>query len=189
MLLQCCCRLALLHPNIIFLLLLEEGHIHTEGYSLLPVDLRDLGALQSSLQSAGFQPDVPTFVLAECVLVYMEPHESAALVNHLGQQLPSAVCVVYEQVHGHPNLLSLQHSCSRVHTMSSVSCRGAGMFQKESYSSNSFYHWRQLPELLYIASSLVPGCACSKHILELLITAVCVCGRVCVLWCSCTALA
>ncbi|KAL3137928.1 hypothetical protein ABBQ38_005175 [Trebouxia sp. C0009 RCD-2024] len=29
----------------------------------------------------------------------MEPHESAALVNHLGQQLPSAVCVVYEQIH------------------------------------------------------------------------------------------
>ena len=70
----------------------------SERYALLPVDLRDLGALQSLLHSAGFQPNVPTFVLAECVLVYMEPHESAALVKHLGQQLSSAVCVVYEQV-------------------------------------------------------------------------------------------
>ena len=62
------------------------------------MDLRDLGALQASLETAGFQPTIPTYVLAECVLVYMEPHESAALLKHLGQQLPSAVCVVYEQV-------------------------------------------------------------------------------------------
>ncbi|KAL0024734.1 hypothetical protein WJX77_012039 [Trebouxia sp. C0004] len=76
-----------------------QGRIHTANYSLLPVDLRDLGALQASLESAGFQPTIPTYVLAECVLVYMEPHESAALLKHLGQQLPSAVCVVYEQIH------------------------------------------------------------------------------------------
>ncbi len=75
-----------------------EGKILTENYSLLPVDLRDLKALQTSLESAGFQPTIPTYVLAECVLVYMEPHESAALLRHLGQQLSSAVCVVYEQV-------------------------------------------------------------------------------------------
>ena len=95
MLLHCCC-----HPcaNSQILVLLGEGRILSERYTLLPVDLRDLGALQSLLHSAGFQPNVPTFVLAECVLVYMEPQESAALVKHLGQQLSSAVCVVYEQV-------------------------------------------------------------------------------------------
>ena len=75
-----------------------QGKILTERYSLLPVDLRDLTALQSSLQDAGFQPSMPTYILSECVLVYMEPHESTALLRHLGQQLPSAVCVVYEQV-------------------------------------------------------------------------------------------
>ena len=70
----------------------------TDSYCLLPADLRDLSGLQTILKSAGFDPTVPTYVLAECVLVYMEPHESAALVQHLGQTLPSAVCVVYEQV-------------------------------------------------------------------------------------------
>lgn len=78
---------------------IDQGKIHTDSYSLLPVDLRDLSVLQSSLESAGFQPNVPTYILAECVLVYMEPHESAALLKHMGQQLPSAVCVVYEQIH------------------------------------------------------------------------------------------
>ena len=66
------------------------------------MDLRDLKSLQQSLESAGFQPELPTYVLAECVLVYMEPSESAALLRHLGQQLPSAVCVVYEQVYAVP---------------------------------------------------------------------------------------
>ena len=98
------------------------------------MDLRDLGALQSLLQSAGFQPNVPTFVLAECVLVYMEPHESAALVKHLGQQLPSAVCVVYEQVaHLHFNdLLPADlcrawqgpvHRCTLHFVLAAMSCR------------------------------------------------------------------
>ena len=62
------------------------------------MDLRDLESFQESLKNAGFQASIPTYVLAECVLVYMEPHESSALLKHLGQQLPSAVCVVYEQV-------------------------------------------------------------------------------------------
>jgi len=92
-----------------------QGRIHTANYSLLPVDLRDLGALQASLESAGFQPTIPTYVLAECVLVYMEPHESAALLKHLGQQLPSAVCVVYEQVLPYCHLCFAHAACHAIY--------------------------------------------------------------------------
>ena len=91
-----------------------QGRIHTANYSLLPVDLRDLGALQASLESAGFQPTIPTYVLAECVLVYMEPHESTALLKHLGQQLPSAVCVVYEQVLPYHPLCFARTACHAI---------------------------------------------------------------------------
>lgn len=121
MLLYCCCQPSSSSHVCTPLLLhsansacwLGDGQILSPNYALLPVDLRDLDALQSSLQSAGFQPNVPTFVLAECVLVYMQPHESAALVKHLGQQLSSAVCVVYEQVaHLCSDVLSLQQNCS-----------------------------------------------------------------------------
>lgn len=76
----------------------DQGQIVTDSYCLLPVDLRNLSGLQETLKSAGFDPGLPTYVLSECVLVYMEPQESAALLRHLGQSLPSAVCVVYEQV-------------------------------------------------------------------------------------------
>ena len=52
----------------------------------------------ASLQRAGLDPRAPTLVLAECVLVYLEPQHSAALVAALGQLLSTAALVIYEQV-------------------------------------------------------------------------------------------
>ena len=40
----------------------------------------------------------PTLVLAECVLVYLDAGEAAAVVAALGSLLPNAVFLVYEQV-------------------------------------------------------------------------------------------
>lgn len=45
----------------------------TERYCLLPVDLRDLEQLKAALQEAGLDPAAPTYVLSECVLVYLQP--------------------------------------------------------------------------------------------------------------------
>ena len=69
-----------------------------EAYSLLPGDLRDTTACQAALEAADFDPACPTYVLAECVLVYMEPEDSASVVRWLGQWLCTAAFVVYEQV-------------------------------------------------------------------------------------------
>ena len=74
------------------------GTILTDSYCLLPGDLRQAGAVLGQLQQAGLQPQEPTLVLAECVLVYMEPQHSAALVAALGQLLSAAALVIYEQV-------------------------------------------------------------------------------------------
>jgi O-methyltransferase involved in polyketide biosynthesis len=49
-----------------------KGRILSQPYSLLPADLRDLDVLRGELAAAGFDAAVPTLVLAECVLVYME---------------------------------------------------------------------------------------------------------------------
>lgn len=78
--------------------LAEQGKIISEAYSLLPGDLRDSRACQASLEAAGFDPTCPTYVLAECVLVYMEPEDSASVVRWLGHWLPTAAFLVYEQV-------------------------------------------------------------------------------------------
>lgn len=82
----------------VFCLHADEGRIVAEAYSLLPGDLRDTKACQATLEAAGFDPACPTYVLAECVLVYMEPEDSASVVRWLGQWLRTAAFVVYEQV-------------------------------------------------------------------------------------------
>jgi tRNA wybutosine-synthesizing protein 4 len=81
----------------------DEGRIVSEAYSLLPGDLKDTRACQAVLEATGFDPACPTYVLAECVLVYMEPEDSASVVRWLGQWLPTAAFVVYEQVREHQN--------------------------------------------------------------------------------------
>lgn len=76
----------------------EEGSLSSPEYSVLPIDLRDLTRLSTTLASARLQLEAPTLVLAECVLVYMTPSESAAIVSLLGAALPHAVFAVYEQI-------------------------------------------------------------------------------------------
>ena len=41
-----------------------DGAISTEAYCLVPGDLRDVGGLQAALDAAGFDRDLPTYVLA-----------------------------------------------------------------------------------------------------------------------------
>lgn len=74
------------------------GKIITDSYCLLPVDLRNLKGFEASLLEANFDPQLPTYVLSECVLVYMEPAASTALVQFLGSLLPTAAFAVYEQI-------------------------------------------------------------------------------------------
>ena len=74
------------------------GTILTDQYCLLPGDLRQAHEVLGKLQQAGLRPDEPTLLLAECVLVYMEPQHSSALVAALGQLLSTAAFVIYEQV-------------------------------------------------------------------------------------------
>lgn len=49
-------------------------------------------------RGAGAGVQAPTLVMLECVLVYLDAAEAAAVVAALGALLPNAVCLVYEQV-------------------------------------------------------------------------------------------
>ena len=76
----------------------EGGKIITSSYCLLPVDLRQPAAMEAALKLAKLQPDVPTYIIAECVLVYMRPSESNTVVQWLAEHLQQAAFVLYEQV-------------------------------------------------------------------------------------------
>lgn len=77
--------------------LLPAGSVLSPRYALLPVDLRRPDDLAGALEAAGLDLAAPTFVLAECVLVYLEPEESAGVVRWLGSHLAQAVMAIYEQ--------------------------------------------------------------------------------------------
>jgi hypothetical protein len=54
----------------------DLGEIVSPNYCLLPVNLQDQEALAEAISRAGLKLDVPTYVLSECVLVYMDPEVS-----------------------------------------------------------------------------------------------------------------
>jgi hypothetical protein len=67
-------------------------HTHTQ-------DLCDLETVAKRLEIAGVQRDRPTFVLSECVLTYVNPPESAAIIHWASTFFKHAVFVTYEQVY------------------------------------------------------------------------------------------
>lgn len=55
------------------------------NYSLCACDLRDLSSLTQVFVQAGIDPTAPTVIIAEIALVYMEPRNSDAVINHLSK--------------------------------------------------------------------------------------------------------
>ncbi|XP_056611537.1 tRNA wybutosine-synthesizing protein 4 [Triplophysa dalaica] len=78
-------------PNGVFI---KSGH-----YNLLGVDLRKEQELEATLSGAGLQWDIPTLVLSEVVLTYMETQWSDAVIGWAARLLPQSVFVMYEQIH------------------------------------------------------------------------------------------
>ena len=68
------------------------------GYHLAIADVRDLGQLSSALDAAGWEPSQPTLLLAECVLVYLPPADSVALLEWFAARAEHLAMIAYEQI-------------------------------------------------------------------------------------------
>jgi len=66
-------------------------------------DLREADALMSDLQNAGFEMTLPTVILLECVLSYVEPIAAQKLLSTLSKRLSSAIIVMYDPVLAYSN--------------------------------------------------------------------------------------
>ncbi|KAI9205854.1 S-adenosyl-L-methionine-dependent methyltransferase [Polychytrium aggregatum] len=73
--------------------------IHAKGYHLIAGDLRKWETeVVAKLESHGFDKRLPTLFLSECVMIYMLPQDSDALVRWVATHMDNAMYVTYEQI-------------------------------------------------------------------------------------------
>ncbi|KAM7275513.1 hypothetical protein ACFE04_017379 [Oxalis oulophora] len=77
----------------------ENGEVIGDHYKLLPVDLRNIQELDDIITFAGMDPSLPTLIIAECVLIYLDPDSSRAIVGWAAKKFSTAVFFLYEQIH------------------------------------------------------------------------------------------
>ncbi|KAJ1443675.1 S-adenosyl-L-methionine-dependent methyltransferase [Sesbania bispinosa] len=77
----------------------EKGEVVSAQYKLVPADLRDVQQLNDIITVADMDPSLPTFIIAECVLIYLDPDSSHAVVGWASQTFSTAIFFLYEQIH------------------------------------------------------------------------------------------
>uniref|UniRef100_A0AC35TP95 Leucine carboxyl methyltransferase 1 n=1 Tax=Rhabditophanes sp. KR3021 TaxID=114890 RepID=A0AC35TP95_9BILA len=78
----------------------ENQHCDLQAgdYHLLGTDLRQIEEFKGKFAKAALDPSAPTIVLAECVLVYMNPDKSAEVLKFVSSFFNVVSFVNYEQV-------------------------------------------------------------------------------------------
>ncbi|KAG8557509.1 hypothetical protein GDO81_016646, partial [Engystomops pustulosus] len=71
---------------------------HSGESLLIGADLRNLKDMEEKLKKFGLDPQLPTLLVAECVLVYMTPEQSGSLVKWAADTFSTAMFINYEQV-------------------------------------------------------------------------------------------
>ncbi|KAG0090110.1 hypothetical protein BGZ93_008240 [Podila epicladia] len=73
--------------------------LYSKDYCLLSGDLREFeDTILPKLKAHGFDTSLPTLFLSECVLIYIEPKDSDAIVDWVGSNMAASLFVVYEQI-------------------------------------------------------------------------------------------
>ncbi|XP_021940088.1 tRNA wybutosine-synthesizing protein 4-like isoform X2 [Zootermopsis nevadensis] len=68
-------------------------------YRLIASDLQALDELESNLMQAGAAFSLPTLLLAECAICYMDEASSSSLIQWAASSFEDATFVTYEQIH------------------------------------------------------------------------------------------
>ncbi|WJX82669.1 Leucine carboxyl methyltransferase 1 [Trifolium repens] len=77
----------------------EKGEVISAHYKLVPADLRDVKQLNDIITITEMDPCLPTFIIAECVLIYLDPDSSHEVVGWACRTFSTAVFFLYEQIH------------------------------------------------------------------------------------------
>ncbi|KAF8948588.1 hypothetical protein BGZ46_005341, partial [Entomortierella lignicola] len=73
--------------------------LYAKDYCLLSGDLREFAeSIVPRLKAQGFDTSLPTLFLSECVLIYIQPRDSDAIMEWVGTNMDASLFVVYEQI-------------------------------------------------------------------------------------------
>ncbi|KAM6077505.1 leucine carboxyl methyltransferase 1 isoform 4-T4 [Theristicus caerulescens] len=78
-------------------LLIDSHSLDSSRYSIVGADLRFSSDLEEKLKKHNLDIHLPTLLVAECVLVYMTPQQSANLLKWAASTFPVAMFINYEQ--------------------------------------------------------------------------------------------
>ncbi len=67
-------------------------------YHLAEADLNDVNQMAAALDAGGWQASQPTLIIAECVLVYLRPEASNAIVGWFTKHSPCAALIAYDAI-------------------------------------------------------------------------------------------
>ncbi|XP_063285036.1 leucine carboxyl methyltransferase 1 [Pelobates fuscus] len=79
-------------------LLIDAHSLDSSRYSVIGADLRNLKDMEERLKKFSMDTQLPTVLVAECVLVYMTPEQSSRLLKWAADTFPTAMFINYEQV-------------------------------------------------------------------------------------------
>uniref|UniRef100_A0ABI7ZWI7 Leucine carboxyl methyltransferase 1 n=1 Tax=Felis catus TaxID=9685 RepID=A0ABI7ZWI7_FELCA len=76
-----------------------DGHLlDSKSYAIIGADLRDSPELEEKLKKWNMNPQLPTLLITERVLVYKTPEQSANLLKWAANSFETAMFINYEQV-------------------------------------------------------------------------------------------
>ncbi|XP_013924407.1 PREDICTED: leucine carboxyl methyltransferase 1 isoform X3 [Thamnophis sirtalis] len=78
--------------------LIDAHSLDTSRYAIVGGDLRDLPKLEEQLKKCNMDPNLPTLLMTECVLIYMTMEHSIDLIKWVATTFRSAMFINYEQV-------------------------------------------------------------------------------------------
>lgn len=93
------CEIVASTPQLSALVGVPTGHNSWANYRVIAQDLADINSLQAALVDSGINFELPTLVLAECVLSYLDVRESDAVITWTARAFSNCVLVVYEQIY------------------------------------------------------------------------------------------
>ncbi|KAH8804674.1 S-adenosyl-L-methionine-dependent methyltransferase [Xylogone sp. PMI_703] len=85
----------------------EWGYLHTAdgkdqwGYICHPLDLRNLTSLPSLQTLRSLRGDIPTLIISECCLCYLEVDTARDVIKWFCDKIPSAGIILYEPIGSH----------------------------------------------------------------------------------------